>query len=168
MFKRSPINAEVQRSLGILDGERVLAWGIGTTAQPDSSFVVATSAALYDQRTGARYGWIDIIKGTWEEPELHLTLAEGGASKRILIRVDQANDLPAAVRDRVTDTVVVSEYLELGDGAGAQFVARREPGGSLEDIRWSVVFDSGLDPQDPGLRAAADEALAGLRSSLGI
>lgn len=168
IFKRSPIGADTRKALGITDSERILAWGIGESSEPESSFVVATSAALYDQRSHARYPWIDVIKGTWEQPNLHLTMARGNGSQRVLLRVDQPNDLPAAVRDRVTDTVVVSEHAELGEGAGAQFVARREPGGGVEDIRWSVVFDSGLDPGDPALRAAADRALRELRSSLGI
>ena len=168
MFKRSPIVADTRQALGIAESERILAWGIGDSSEPESSFVVATSAALYDQRSHARYPWVDIIKGTWEQPDFHLTVARGTGSQRILLRVDQPNDLPAAVRDRVTDTVVVSEHLDFGEGAGAQFVARREPGGGVEDIRWSVVFDSGLDPGDPALRAAADGALRELRSSLGI
>jgi hypothetical protein len=45
-------------------------------------------------------------------------------------------------------------------------VARRA--GDDAPVRWTVVFDSGLDPTDPALREAADEALARLRSALGI
>ena len=36
------------------------------------------------------------------------------------------------------------------------------------DLRWSVVFDAGLDPSDPALRDQADDALADLRTSLGV
>ena len=36
------------------------------------------------------------------------------------------------------------------------------------DLRWSVVFDAGLDPSDPQLRVRADDVLAGLRTSLGV
>ncbi|MBK9740539.1 MAG: hypothetical protein IPO93_13745 [Actinobacteria bacterium] len=82
------------------------------------------------------------------------------------MRVDQARDLPAAVRDRVTASVVISDRVALGEGAKALLVARR--GSDDGEIRWSVVFDAGLDPRDPTLRAAADEALAQLRDSLGI
>ena len=74
--------------------------------------------------------------------------------------------LPEAVHAKVTESVIVSERLPLGDGAGALAVARR---GSDDDaIWWSVVFDPGLDPTDPALRSRADAALADLRSSLGI
>ena len=66
----------------------------------------------------------------------------------------------------VDGTVVVSERVDLGDGEGALMVARR--GSDDGVIRWSVVFDAGLDPSDPALRQAADAALTRLRDSLGI
>ncbi len=72
------------------------------------------------------------------------------------------------MRDRVTDSVVISEYRELGEDAGAHFVARRKPGGGLDEITWSVVFDSGLDSTDETLRSKAERILGELRSSLGI
>jgi len=169
-FKRGPIDSAVRDSMGIDAGERIIAWGIGTWSPTEPSYVVATDEALYDQRGPARYPWADVIKGTWQEPQFVLTLdsGPGAGAIKVAVRVDDPRDLPAAVRDRVTDTVVVSEYVDLGDEAGAQLVARRDPGAGLEGIRWSIVFDSGLDPGDPDLRARADRALADLRGSLGI
>jgi len=108
--------------MGIGAGERVIAWGIGTSSPEEPTYVVATDEALYDQRGPARYPWADVIKGTWQEPQFELTLDSGtnaGVTK-VAIRVDDPRDLPAAVRDRVTDTVVVSEYVGLGEEAGAQ------------------------------------------------
>ena len=156
--------------MGISNNERIIAWGIGTSSPEEPTYVVATDEALYDQRGSARYPWADVIKGTWQEPQFVLTLDSGPGTgpAQVAIRVDDPRDLPAAVRDRVTDTVVVSEYVDLGEEAGAQLVARRDPGAGLEGIRWSIVFDSGLDPSDPDLRARADRALADLRASLGI
>jgi hypothetical protein len=49
---------------------------------------------------------------------------------------------------------------------GARFVARRVAGSS--ELRWSVVFDVGLDPADPDLRRRADAILGELRTSLGV
>ena len=169
-FNRSRIDSALRESMGIAAGERVIAWGIGTSAPEEPTYVVATDEALYDQRGSARYAWADVIKGTWQEPQFVLTLDSGPGTgpAQVAIRVDDPRDLPAAVRDRVTDTVVVSEYVDLGEEAGAQLVARRDPGAGLEGIRWSIVFDSGLDPGDPDLRARADRALADLRASLGI
>jgi hypothetical protein len=70
------------------------------------------------------------------------------------------------IRERVNASIVVQRRIELVGERGARFVARREPG--TTDLRWSVVFDAGLDPSDPELRRRADEALAALRVSLGV
>jgi len=167
-FKRSPISEQVKKDLGIGPAERVLAWGIGDAAEPDRSFVVATDAGLYAQGGDLRIPWESVIKGTWEQPDFVLTTESPSGAQRVRIRLTEPRDLPAAVRDRVMDTVVASEYAELGEGVGAQLVARRAPGGGVDDISWSIVFDTGLDPGDPALRQSADRALADLRSSLGI
>lgn len=154
--------------MGISERERVIAWGTGDRDQRDGSFVVATDQALYEQRTSTRVGWQQVMKGTWEQPDLILDFHADSGPRRIRIRLDEPRDLPAAVRDRVTDTVVISEYRELLEDAGAHFVARRSPGGGVDQIQWSVVFDSGLDPSDASLRSQADAVLDELRSSLGI
>jgi hypothetical protein len=154
--------------LGILPGERVVAWGSGPGADPTQTlFVAATDKALYLQATGDRLPWDRISKATWDEPTLEV-IAEGGAgqpSRLLRVRVEDPRDLPAAVHDRVTASVIVSERVDLGDGAAALMVARR---GDADEVRWTVVFDSGLDPSDPASREAADAALARLRESLGI
>lgn len=167
-FKRSPISEQVKKELGIGPAERVLAWGIGDAAEADRSFVVATDTGLYEQRTALRIPWESVIKGTWEQPDFVLTIEAPSGAHQVRIRLADPRDLPAAVRDRVMDTVVVSEYAELGEGFGAQLVARRAPGGGVDDISWSVIFDAGLDSGDPRLRQSADHALAALRASLGI
>ena len=74
--------------------------------------------------------------------------------------------LPEVVRERVTASIVIQHHVELVGERGARLLARRVPG--TTDLRWSVVFDAGLDPADPELRRRADEALAVLRTSLGI
>ncbi|HEV8023985.1 MAG TPA: hypothetical protein VGP37_03755 [Candidatus Nanopelagicales bacterium] len=167
-FSRSPIDAQVRQVLGIGADERVLAWGVGEQENADTSYVVATNAGLYEQRSNTFIPWASVVKGTWEQPEFVLTVEGPEGVQRVRMHVAQARDLPAVVRDRVTDTVVVSEHVDLGEDRGAQLVARRGPGGGVEDISWSVVFDAGLDSRDEGLRAAADQALRDLRASLGI
>lgn len=167
-MKRGRLTRDARRAAGVPDSERVIAWGVGDTSAPDATVVVATDQALYEQRTGTRVPWTDIIKGTWEQPDFVVDFHGTSGLRRIRIELADPRDLPAAVRDRVTDTVVISEYRVLADDAGAHFVARREPGGGIDGINWSVVFDQGLDPADPNLRARADEVLDALRSSLGI
>lgn len=153
--------------LGIEPGERVVAWGSSPGVDATQTlFAAATNRALYLQATGDRLPWESISKATWNEPVLELMVVVDGGQPRLLrLTVEDARDLPAAVHDRVTASVLVSERVDLGNGAGALLVARRSEG---DEVRWTVVFDSGLDASDPELREAADAALARLRDALGI
>lgn len=156
-------------SLGVRSREKVVAWatsGVADSGTP--AYAVATTHALYVQSLDERVAWHRVSKATWEEPVLTVVLLdEGREPGRVLrIRLDDARDLPPAVYDRVSDSVQISERVNLRGEAGARLVARRDS----EDgsIRWSVVFDAGLDPADPDLRTSVDEALGRLRDSLGI
>ena len=146
----------------------MISWGVGDAADPDGSLIGAADAALYEQRSLQRIEWQRVTKGTWEQPEFVIDFDDNGLARRLRIRVDDARDIPAAVRDRITDTVVVSEYRTLEGDRGAFFVARRSPDGDVEDIRWSVVFDEGLDPGSAVMRERADAELEQIRASLGI
>jgi hypothetical protein len=154
--------------LGIGPGERVVAWGSSPGADATQTmFAAATDKALYLQATGDRLPWDRISKATWKDPLLELVVAgEAGGQPRLLrLNVEDSRDLPAAIHDRVTASVLVSERVDLGNGAGALMVARRSDD---DEVRWTVLFDSGLDVSDPALRASADAALARLREALGI
>jgi hypothetical protein len=160
MFGRLP--KEQSQAVGVRRGEKIIAWAMGAT-----DAVVATDQALYlDEAT--RLTWSQITKASWEEPFLDLVI-EGNATNatippRIRKQLDNARDLPRAVNAKVTESVVISERIELDTGVIAQFIARRDG----DAISWSVVFESGVDPQDPSLRASADRALTELRAALGI
>jgi hypothetical protein len=131
-------------------------------------FAVATSRALYVPAGPERLPWSSVSKASWDDPMLDIVVLDdaGRPSRLARLRLDDAQDLPAAVRDRVTDSVLVSERVDLGGGQFALMAARR--GSDDGEIRWAVVFDTGLDPRDPDLRARADEALGRLRDALGI
>ena len=167
-LRRSGLNAQARDRVGIWPGERVISWGVGEKTDPDGSLIVATDAALYEQRSRQRIEWQRVTKGTWEQPEFVIDFDDDGIARRLRVRVDDAQDIPAAVRDRVTDTVVISEYRTLEGDRGAFFVARRSPDGDVGDIRWSVVFDEGLDPGSTASRERADAELEQIRASLGI
>ena len=160
MFGRLP--KEQSQAVGVRRGEKIIAWAMGAT-----NAVVATDQALYlDEAT--RLTWSQITKASWEEPFLDLVI-EGNATNatippRIRKQLDNAGDLPRAVNAKVAESVVISERIELDTGVIAQFIARRDG----DAISWSVVFQSGVDPQDPSLRASADRALTELRAALGI
>ncbi|MEY4135967.1 MAG: hypothetical protein RL205_95 [Actinomycetota bacterium] len=155
----------VRERLSIPSGERVIAWGVDPV---NDLYTLATDKALYPESIRERLRWDSISKATWDEPVLSVTVHDStGATKGTLkLRVEESGDLPAAVFALVTESVVISEHVELGEGAGARMVARRD--GDEGTIWWSVVFDTGLNPSDPALRARADEELASLRDALGI
>ena len=168
MFGRG-LPKEVRGRLGIPAGEKVVAWGSGLTRRDgQAAYAVATDRALYLDATGERLPWDRINRAQWDEPMLELVVldADGRPDRLVRVPLGVGSSLPAAVHAQVTESVVVSERLQLGDGAAALAVARR----SSDDasIWWSIVFDSGLDATDPDLRARADEALAELRAALGI
>jgi hypothetical protein len=83
----------------------------------------------------------------------HVGLAEAGA-------------VPETIQERVTATIVVSRHGALPGGGGVRIVGRRGRDGA--DTRWTFVFDPGLDPADPGLRAQAEQLLEDLRRQTGL
>jgi hypothetical protein len=70
----------------------------------------------------------------------------------------EAGDLPAVVRRRVDETVVVSQRAPLPDGGGVLLVARRVPGQPVRE--WTVVFDDDAQRSDPVARETARTKLA--------
>jgi hypothetical protein len=164
--------ADLRDRLGIPARERILAWGSGpkpagvADAEPD--YVAATDRSLYVEGTGACYPWDSIGRASWSEPVLEVQLldANGATGPTLRLRVNESGDLPAAVHDRVTASVLVSERVEIADGVRARMVARRAHDDA--PVRWSVVFDAGVDASDPQLQRLARAALDDLRSALGI
>jgi len=155
--------AEVMAGAG---GERLLAWGVLT----DDRVAVCTDQAIHAPEIG-RVAWDRVVRGAWSEEFLDLVVqaAPGRRPAHARLRFAEPGQVPGVVRERVEWTVVASHPAQLthpdGRQGSAMLNARRSPVDG--DIRWAVVFDPGIDPGDPGWRAAADEALAELRAQLG-
>jgi hypothetical protein len=151
--------------------ERVLAWG---ALSRDAGWLVATSRGLRRIETGTSepgtvLRWHDIGHARWTATNdgggsfsvTALTEVEPGvqarqpAARHVLA---EAGDLPAVVRKRVDQTVLVSRRAVLPGGGGVLLVARRVPGQAERE--WSVVFDDDTDRNDPAAREAAREKLA--------
>ena len=154
-------------------GERVLAW----MAVGESSLVATDTALVLPEDDGVRrpagdhlrVPWDRVLRASWEPEIVEVTAQPETGGRPVVHRVRIVGEpgvLPEVVRERVTSSIVVQHHAVLDGERGARFIARRVPGST--DLRWSVVFDPGLDPSDPALRAAADEILARLRTSLGI
>ncbi|MFI7700125.1 hypothetical protein [Nonomuraea sp. NPDC049480] len=154
-FRRLP--ADVRKALALEPGERVL-----TFARSDDGHVVATNLALF-LSDGTRVPYEEIDKASWDEAGLRVLTMDRG---RHLERISEPRMLPETVRERVNSTIVVNKHVDLPGRGGVRLVARRRPGGEV--LGWTLVFDEGLDPEDPGLRAQAEQALEGVRRSMGV
>ncbi|MFG1702568.1 hypothetical protein ACFLIM_05185 [Nonomuraea sp. M3C6] len=155
IFRRLP--ADVRKSLDTEPGERVL-----TFARSDDGHVVATNLALY-LSDGTRVPYEEVDKAAWDEEGVRVITMDGA---RHFERVPEPRLLPETVRERVNSTIVVNKHVRLPGRGGVRLVARRRPGGEV--LGWTFVFDDGLDPEDPGLRAQAEQALEGVRRSMGV
>ena len=155
IFRRLP--ADVRKSLATEPGERVL-----TFTEAGDGHVVATNLALF-LPDGTRVPYEKIDRASWDDEGLRVVTTDG---ERHFERVAEPRMVPETVRERVNATIVVNKRVNLPGRGGVRLVARRPPGGEV--LGWTLVFDEGLDPDDPGLRAQAEQALEGLRRSMGV
>jgi len=81
--------------------------------------------------------------------------------------LDEPGTLLDLVRERVTASVVLQRRTELGRRRGFSVIGRRAPAGGGE-VSWAYEFDTGVDPEDPDVRSAAEAALRDARESLGL
>lgn len=149
-------------------GERLLAWAEGPSGE-----VCASTRAIYLPESGSlgphrwtRLAWTVVDRATWEDPQLVVEARMDESARRWCIDLAAPGRIPEVVRERVMASIVVSEHIELIEGAGARIVGRRSDADA--PVEWRVTFDPGVDPHDPRMRSAAVEALTDLRESLGI
>jgi hypothetical protein len=149
--------------LGVEAGERVLA----AAEVSDGTWVVATDRALLTP--GLRVPWVSASHAEWDDDASLLTVDELGDGTRAprshRIELLEPGLLPETVHERVVASIVVSRHVRLNDRSGVRVVARRSPGS--DDLRWQVVVDAGLDPDEPRVRVVADRLLTELRREVG-
>ncbi|MDP9845574.1 hypothetical protein [Streptosporangium lutulentum] len=151
LFNRMP--TEVRAAL--VPPDRALTYAAG----PDG-YVIATDRALY--MGGARLPWFEVGRATWDEEGLTVVTTNGQSHRAML---PEPGRIPEAVRERVTASIVVNQYAPLDARGGVLLVARKADD---DQLVWEFVFDPGLDPADPGLRALAEQALEETRRSFGV
>ena len=159
---RGSLPADVRAALDLGRGERVLA----SAPTLGGSHVIATTTALHVPTRGGgftRIPWERVDHATWKDGWLHVHETSAGPEHRV--RLTEPGSVPETVRERVTATIAVSNHVQL-PGGKVRIAGRRPANGG--DIRWTFVFDAGLDPSDPGLRAQAEQALEDLRRQTGL
>lgn len=154
--------SDARAGLRLEPGERVIAHA----RTGDGEYVVATDRALH-LPGGEHLGWESIDHAAWKDGRLHVRqlMDPDGDARELHLRLADPHSLPQAVRERVTATIAINRYFRLFGERGVRIVGRRRPGS--EAVAWTFAFDPGLDPDDPELRAMAEQALGDLRRQTG-
>ena len=164
LFGGPRVPPEVLDRAGLARGDRVLAaaaaddgrWLLGTR---DTVVVVAPA----DRDAEAlRIPWERVESADWDRDQDRLRVTEvadfGCPRPMHVFTVPDASQLLQLVRERVTASLLMRRRVLLDRRRGLTVIARRPPRGRGE-IAWAFELDPGVDPQDPAVREAADQAL---------
>ena len=157
--------------LAVGPGERLLAWCSDT----DGRTLGGTRDALYlpsslVEPVETRIPWEHVESADWDADASLLTVKEVGTWGVVRpvhrLTLDDPGRLLQLVRERVTATVVLQRHVPIRGRQGVRVIARRAPSGDRA-LTWVYEYDEGVDPTDPAVRAAAEEALAGAQDEVG-
>lgn len=157
--------------LEVLKGERLLSWAraelpaqgggeeAGDEVRTREVVIGGTRDAFY---LPDRVPWEQIKAADWDQETGLLRVSELGewGQRRAIYEftVSEPGLLLQLVRERITASVVLQRHVAIVGKRGVRVVARRPPGKSLQ-ITWFFEFDQGIDPAEPAVAQAADEAL---------
>ena len=157
-------------AIAVAPGERLLAWADAA----DGRVVGGTRDALYltslVEGADVRLPWEQVEAATWDDDARALTVTEvgswGAARPEHRLALVEPGRLLQLVRERVTASVVLQRHVPVTGRHGVRVIARQAPG-ARGDLTWLFAYDEGIDPDDPVVRLAADEALAAARADVG-
>ena len=148
-------------------GEKVLAF-----ANDGERWLLGTRLALVLVLVGeetVRLPWESVQAADWDQDEARLTVSEVGEFGRPRASYEFSLVNPALllqlIRERVTASVVLQRGYLVAGKKGFKVIGRRSPDGG--PIEWMHEYDAGIDPDEPGVVAAAAEALAQARADVG-
>ena len=156
-------------SVAVGPGEKVLASATAT----DGTVLAGTRDAFYVATGGEarRVPWEQVEAADWDRDTDTFRLSEVGSwgDQRPVHTATLAEPgrLLELVRERVTASVVLQRHVSLGGRRGLRVIARRAPSGA-GGVQWVYEYDEGVDPDDPGVRAAARAALEVARRDVGL
>ncbi len=149
----------------VAPGERVLAWTEATTGE----VLAGTREALY--LGGTRLAWEEVEAADWDRETEVFRVVEVGTWGEVRgehrFVIGEPRRLLELVRERVTASVLLVRHVPLEGRRGLRVIARRSPAGD-RGVRWLYEYDAGIDPGDPVVRLAAENALADARSEVGL
>ncbi|QIG42768.1 hypothetical protein G5V58_08210 [Nocardioides anomalus] len=145
-------------------GEKVLAHA----TSPDGP-VAGTGAALY-LPDGHRIPWESIEAADWDLDSTTFKVSEVGTwgeqRAAYALTLDEPDRLLQLVRERVTATILLQRHVAMRGTKGVRVIARRAPTGERR-VTWLFEYDEGIDPDDPFVAQAAQEALLSAREEVG-
>jgi hypothetical protein len=144
--------------------ERVIAWADAGS----DTVVIATNLGLWLPGKEERLGWHEVHKATWSAPTLTVTPAERVGEgdgyqvmadlPEVALTLDEPDEVPLRVRERVTRSVAHTAHHALPGGGGVRVVARRVP--RVDGVTWHVRYDEDMDATDDEVVAATAELVA--------
>lgn len=141
---------------------RILAWARSTTG-----FCIGSPAAL-STGTEAGFthvGWHEIEHGGWNAETSRLSWtkypSEDGRSRRGFVDLVDPARIPELFRERVAASVVFERFVPLASSeeGGVTISARRDLGGTADQISWHASPTRGANWRDAAIRAEAERVL---------
>lgn len=164
---RSPVRVE--------RGEKLLADAVAEEAHlggtRDALYVVRRLGTALALEETLRIPWEDVQAADWDAETNTLRVSEVGTwgeqRTEHVFTLPEPGRLLELVRERVTASVVLQRHVPISGRRGLRVIARRAPRGD-RPISWIYEFDAGIDPDDPAVRQAAEDALAAARADVGL
>ena len=145
-------------------GEKLLAW----TESAAGDVVGGTRDALYVP--SGRVPWEQVEAADWNKETSVLRVSEVGTwgepRPAYELTMTEPGRLLELVRERITASVVLQRHVAIRGKRGVRVIARRAAAGSRE-LSWLFEYDEGIDPEDPFVEHAAQEALAAAQGEIG-
>jgi hypothetical protein len=167
LFRRSPgLPADVRARTTLITGEAILA-----SAELVDGWAVAGTAALHvlrnDEPVPVSHAWTDVDGARLDPETAELTIrwVDGTSPTALHLADDTATAFPRALHERVQNSVVHSEKVDLSGGGVVRVVLRR----GADDALFTQVIGTGdVDLADPVTAAAVDAAEARVRDAVGL
>lgn len=147
-----------------VEGERVLA----AATSPDGE-LSGTRDALH-LPDGTRLPWEQVQAADWDSEATTFRVTGVGAwgeeRPAYAFTLERPDKLLQLVRERVTASIVLQRHVPIDGERGVRIIGRRAPSRDRA-LTWFFEYDAGVDPADPFVDQAAQEALSALRGEVG-